>query len=154
MGRGTVTCSFTYCSPASFNHSNLKGRGSGLVSSLSFLTRLSLATLVQLPPSIIKEQILSETKPNKCKFISPSESETTKPNKCKFRIQKRYQTLEIFYNKHGYCFCFIGGDSSVFFASDLRRQRTISFVFLDFKTISAVINSNLSSRSLNICERS
>ncbi|KAL0689471.1 hypothetical protein Bca4012_089149 [Brassica carinata] len=59
---GTVTCSFTYCSPASFSHFNLKRRERGRVASPSFLTRVSLATLVQLPPSIIKEQTFSETK--------------------------------------------------------------------------------------------
>ncbi|KAF8116376.1 hypothetical protein N665_0019s0054 [Sinapis alba] len=56
MVRGTVTCSFTYCSPASLSHSNLKGQERGRVTSSNFLTRVSLATLVQLPPSMIKEQ--------------------------------------------------------------------------------------------------
>src|SRR5690606_20499031 len=62
MVSGTVTCSLTYCSPVSFNHSNLKGRESGLVSRSSFLTKKSLATLVQLPLSMISEQTFSETR--------------------------------------------------------------------------------------------
>ncbi|KAL0749622.1 hypothetical protein Bca101_031625 [Brassica carinata] len=60
MVSGTVTFSLTYCSPASFSHSNLKGRESGRVTSPSFFTWVSLATLVQLPQSIIKEQTLEE----------------------------------------------------------------------------------------------
>uniref|UniRef100_A0A0D3BH04 Uncharacterized protein n=1 Tax=Brassica oleracea var. oleracea TaxID=109376 RepID=A0A0D3BH04_BRAOL len=62
MVRGIVTCSLTYCSPVSLSHSNLKGREIGRVASPSFLTRVSLATLVQLPPSMIKEQTFSEIK--------------------------------------------------------------------------------------------
>ena len=47
------TCLFTLTSPQSFNHYNLYGLGCFKVGKFKFSTKVVLATLVQLPPSII-----------------------------------------------------------------------------------------------------
>ena len=49
----TNTCPFTLTSPQSFNHCNLYGLGCFKVGKFNFSTKVVLATLVQLPPSMI-----------------------------------------------------------------------------------------------------
>ena len=49
MQKETNTCLFTFASPLSLSHCNLKGQGCLIVGSPNFSTIVVLATLIQLP---------------------------------------------------------------------------------------------------------